>query len=123
MCQLAGSMMTIIFSRFFPLLLSELCIPNFETIYSSTPIKKANNKTIAQIVRCFAFDKVIFQDKLLFFTFSKFDDRMISALIFLKRLGLGMWSVLVVQSEQHLIYDLMAGGGADIEETDRERLL
>ena len=25
--------------------------------------------------------------------------------------GLGMWSVLVVQSEQHVIYRLMAGGG------------
>ena len=35
--------------------------------------------------------------------------------------GLGMWSVLVVQSEQHVIYRLMAGGGR--EETDRERLL
>ena len=25
--------------------------------------------------------------------------------------GLGMWSVRVVQSEQHMIYRLMAGGG------------
>ena len=25
--------------------------------------------------------------------------------------GLGMWSVLVVQSEQHVVYKLMAGGG------------
>ena len=25
--------------------------------------------------------------------------------------GLGMWSILVVQSEQHVIYRLMAGGG------------
>ena len=25
--------------------------------------------------------------------------------------GLGMWSVLVVQSEQHVIYRMMAGGG------------
>ena len=25
--------------------------------------------------------------------------------------GLGMWRVLVVQSEQHVIYRLMAGGG------------
>ena len=36
--------------------------------------------------------------------------------------GLGMWSVLVVQSEQHVIYRLMAGGGrkalANMEETD-----
>ena len=24
--------------------------------------------------------------------------------------GLGMWSVLVVQSEQHVVYSLMAGG-------------
>ena len=40
--------------------------------------------------------------------------------------GLGMWSILVVQSEQHVIYRLMAGGGreaqANMEETDRERL-
>ena len=42
--------------------------------------------------------------------------------------GFGMWSVLVVQSEQHVIYRLMAGvgGGRDaqayMEETDRERL-
>ena len=40
--------------------------------------------------------------------------------------GLGMWSVLVVQSEQHVIYRLMAGGGrknkANTEETDGERL-
>ena len=40
--------------------------------------------------------------------------------------GLGMWSVLVVQSEQHLIYRLRADGGreaqANMEETDRERL-
>ena len=39
---------------------------------------------------------------------------------------LGMWSVLVVQSEQHVIYRLMEGGGreaqADMEETDGEGL-
>ena len=32
-------------------------------------------------------------------------------LILREREGLGMWSVLVVQSEQHVIYRLMAGGG------------
>ena len=41
--------------------------------------------------------------------------------------GLGIWSVLVVQSEQHVIYRLMAGRGREaqayMEETDRERLL
>ena len=41
--------------------------------------------------------------------------------------GFGMWRVLVVQSEQRVIYRLMAGGGreaqANLEETDRERLL
>ena len=40
--------------------------------------------------------------------------------------GLGMWSVRVVQSEQHVIYRLMVGGGmeaqANMEETDGERL-
>ena len=40
--------------------------------------------------------------------------------------GLGMWRVLVVQSEQHVIYRLMASGGreaqANMEETDGERL-
>ena len=40
--------------------------------------------------------------------------------------GLGMWSVLVVQSEQYVIYRLMAGGGreaqANKEETDGEEL-
>ena len=40
--------------------------------------------------------------------------------------GLGMWSVLVVQSEQHVIYRLMAGGGREaqayMERTDGERL-
>ena len=40
--------------------------------------------------------------------------------------GLGMWSVPVVQSEQHVIYRLMAGRGreaqANLEETDGERL-
>ena len=44
--------------------------------------------------------------------------------------GLGIWSILVVQSEQHVIYRLMAGGGrgggreaqAYMEENDRERL-
>ena len=40
--------------------------------------------------------------------------------------GLDMWSVLVVQSEQHVIYRLMAGGAREtqayMEETDRERL-
>ena len=40
--------------------------------------------------------------------------------------GLGMWSVLVVQSEQCVIYSLMTGGGrkaqANMKETDRERL-
>ena len=39
----------------------------------------------------------------------------------------GMWSVLVVQSEQHVIYRLMAGRAqeavANMEETDGERLL
>ena len=40
--------------------------------------------------------------------------------------GLGMWSVVVVQSEQHVTYTLMAGGGgredqAYMEETDRLR--
>ena len=39
---------------------------------------------------------------------------------------MGMWRVLVVQKEQHVIYRLMAGGGgreaqANMEETDRER--
>ena len=37
-----------------------------------------------------------------------------------------MWSVLVVQSEQHVIYRLREGGGkeaqANMEETDGERL-
>ena len=48
--------------------------------------------------------------------------------IFLKNhhSGFGMWSVPVVQSEQHVIYRLMAGGGrevqANMEETDGERL-
>ena len=42
--------------------------------------------------------------------------------------GLGTRSVLVVQSEQHVIYSLMAGGGgreaqANMEETDGERLI
>ena len=41
--------------------------------------------------------------------------------------GLGMWSVLVVQSEQGVIYRLRAGRGreaqANMEETDGERLL
>ena len=45
--------------------------------------------------------------------------------------GLGMWSVLVVQSEQHVINRLMAGGGggggreaqANMEEIDGERLM
>ena len=53
---------------------------------------------------------------------------------FLKRegfAGLGMLSRLVVQSDQHVIYRLKAGGGgggggreakASLEETDRERL-
>ena len=40
---------------------------------------------------------------------------------------LDTWSVLVVQSEQHVIYRLMVGGGrkakANMEETDGERLL
>ena len=40
--------------------------------------------------------------------------------------GFAMWSVLVVQSEQHVIYRLKAGGGrgaqANMEETDKERL-
>ena len=40
--------------------------------------------------------------------------------------GLDMWRVLVVQSEQHVIYRLKAGGGreaqANMEETDGERL-
>ena len=27
--------------------------------------------------------------------------------------GLGMWSILVVQSEQHVIYRLKAGGGQE----------
>ena len=38
--------------------------------------------------------------------------------------GLGMWSVLVVQSGQHVIYRLMAGREslANMEETDGERL-
>ena len=34
--------------------------------------------------------------------------------------GLGMWSILVVQSEQHVIYRLMVGGGW--KKLDRERL-
>ena len=43
--------------------------------------------------------------------------------------GLGMCIILVVQSEQHVIYRLMAGKGVggeaqgNMEETDRERLL
>ena len=43
--------------------------------------------------------------------------------------GLCMWSLLVVQSEQHVVYRLMAGGGgggrkaqANMKETGRERL-
>ena len=40
--------------------------------------------------------------------------------------GLGMWSVLVAQSEQHVIYTLMADGGREaqtnLEEPDGERL-
>ena len=40
--------------------------------------------------------------------------------------GLGKWNVLVVQSEQHVIYRLMAGGDreaqANMEETDTKRL-
>ena len=37
--------------------------------------------------------------------------------------GLGMWSILVVQSEQHLIYRLMGGDSqANMEEADGERL-
>ena len=41
--------------------------------------------------------------------------------------ALGVWSVLLVQSEQHVIYRLMAGGGQGgqgiMEETDGKRLL
>ena len=44
----------------------------------------------------------------------------------ISRAGLGMWMVLVVQSEQHVIYTLMAFGGIEaqvnMEETEGERL-
>ena len=32
-------------------------------------------------------------------------------LILREKAGLGMWSTIVVQSEQHVIYTLMASGG------------